>query len=157
MVAAMGYEDMTNDQLSDELAERDLPYSGNKAELIARLEADDADKAIPDSEPAADDSEPASTSARPDAYAVEATTLPDGQPDSLADNPLPRDAATGDIVSQVHRGEVDGHTVTDVDSKADTSPGDVLVSVDPFVTIAKGEALEEMRADAGSIHKPQQR
>jgi len=32
------WEDWTVDELKDELASRDLPVSGNKAELIARLE-----------------------------------------------------------------------------------------------------------------------
>lgn len=32
------WEDYTVDELKDELASRDLPVSGNKAELIARLE-----------------------------------------------------------------------------------------------------------------------
>jgi SAP domain-containing protein len=35
------YDGMTNDELQDELRERELPVSGNKDELIARLEADD--------------------------------------------------------------------------------------------------------------------
>lgn len=36
------YADWTNADLQDELEERGLPKSGNKAELIARLEEDDA-------------------------------------------------------------------------------------------------------------------
>lgn len=38
---AEGYDDMTQAQLHDLLAERGLPVSGTKAEQIARLEADD--------------------------------------------------------------------------------------------------------------------
>jgi SAP domain len=37
------YTGMTVEQLQDELRSRDLPTSGTKAELIARLEADDAE------------------------------------------------------------------------------------------------------------------
>jgi SAP domain len=40
--ADAAYEDYTNDQLRAELSERGLPLSGNKAELIERLEEDDA-------------------------------------------------------------------------------------------------------------------
>jgi hypothetical protein len=36
------YEDMTVEELQDELRARNLPVSGNKAELIARLDEDDA-------------------------------------------------------------------------------------------------------------------
>lgn len=36
------YSEWSNDELAAELQERGLPKSGNKAELIARLEADDA-------------------------------------------------------------------------------------------------------------------
>jgi hypothetical protein len=36
------YEDMTNDDLRAELEKRGLPKSGNKDELVARLEEDDA-------------------------------------------------------------------------------------------------------------------
>lgn len=36
------YDTWTNDQLRDELAERELPTSGNKAELVARLRDDDS-------------------------------------------------------------------------------------------------------------------
>jgi hypothetical protein len=39
--ASGSYEDMTKDELSDELARRGLPKSGNKDELIARLEEAD--------------------------------------------------------------------------------------------------------------------
>jgi len=35
------YADKTNEELQDELRDRDLPVSGNKEELIARLEEDD--------------------------------------------------------------------------------------------------------------------
>lgn len=35
------YEDMTNDQLRAELSERKLSVDGKKADMIARLEADD--------------------------------------------------------------------------------------------------------------------
>lgn len=38
------YEDMTKDELQAELEDRDLPVSGNKDELVARLELDDAEK-----------------------------------------------------------------------------------------------------------------
>jgi len=41
-VEASGWDEYTVDELKDELANRDLPVSGNKAELIARLEEDDA-------------------------------------------------------------------------------------------------------------------
>lgn len=37
------YDDMTVQQLKDELERRDLPVSGNKSELIARLVEDDDD------------------------------------------------------------------------------------------------------------------
>ena len=37
-----GYESWTKDELQAELEKRDLPKSGNKDELIARLEEDDA-------------------------------------------------------------------------------------------------------------------
>jgi hypothetical protein len=37
------YSDMTNDELRDALRDRDLPTSGNKDDLIARLQEDDAD------------------------------------------------------------------------------------------------------------------
>lgn len=35
------YDDLTNDELREELASRELPTSGNKADLIERLVADD--------------------------------------------------------------------------------------------------------------------
>lgn len=35
------YEDQSVEELKDELRRRDLPISGNKTELIARLEEDD--------------------------------------------------------------------------------------------------------------------
>ena len=38
----LAYEDMSNDDLRAELASRDLAVSGSKADLIARLEEDDA-------------------------------------------------------------------------------------------------------------------
>lgn len=38
-----GYESWTNAELSAELESRGLPKSGSKAELIARLEEDDAE------------------------------------------------------------------------------------------------------------------
>jgi hypothetical protein len=37
-----GYEAWTKEDLQDELAKRDLPKTGNKPELIERLEQDDA-------------------------------------------------------------------------------------------------------------------
>lgn len=37
-----GYEDMTKDDLSAELERRDLPKTGNKDELVARLNESDA-------------------------------------------------------------------------------------------------------------------
>lgn len=37
----VGYEDLSKDELSELLKERDLPHSGTKAELIARLEEAD--------------------------------------------------------------------------------------------------------------------
>lgn len=40
---ASPYAEWTKDQLSDELQERGLPHSGNKDELIARLDESDAD------------------------------------------------------------------------------------------------------------------
>ena len=39
---AEGYEAMTKEELSDELERRGLPKTGNKDELIARLEEADA-------------------------------------------------------------------------------------------------------------------
>lgn len=38
----MSYQDQTKDELQDELRGRDLPVSGNKDELIDRLESDDS-------------------------------------------------------------------------------------------------------------------
>lgn len=38
------YDDMTKDELHEELTKRQLPKSGNKDEVIARLRADDASK-----------------------------------------------------------------------------------------------------------------
>lgn len=37
------YSAMTKDELQEELAKRDLPVSGNKPELIERLEQDDGE------------------------------------------------------------------------------------------------------------------
>jgi hypothetical protein len=37
------YEEMTVEELKDELSARDLPVSGNKAELVERLEENDAE------------------------------------------------------------------------------------------------------------------
>lgn len=42
----MEYDERTKDELQDELERRDLPKSGTKAELIERLEDDDADREI---------------------------------------------------------------------------------------------------------------
>ena len=39
------YDSMTNDDLREELEDRDLPTSGNKADLIARLRENDAAQA----------------------------------------------------------------------------------------------------------------
>lgn len=36
------YQDLTAEELKDKLRSRDLPVSGNKDELVARLEEDDA-------------------------------------------------------------------------------------------------------------------
>lgn len=36
------YDDFTTEELKDKLRERDLPVSGNKQELIERLQEDDA-------------------------------------------------------------------------------------------------------------------
>lgn len=44
------YEDMSNDELRDELGRRDLPKSGNKKEMVARLEEDDSSDDEDDSE-----------------------------------------------------------------------------------------------------------
>jgi uncharacterized membrane protein len=41
--ASGGYEDMTRDELREELQDRDLPVAGTKSELIERLEADDGE------------------------------------------------------------------------------------------------------------------
>jgi hypothetical protein len=41
------YDALTVDQLRDELGERGLPKSGNKAELVLRLQADDLENARP--------------------------------------------------------------------------------------------------------------
>jgi len=38
----VSYQELTVEQLKDELRDRDLPVSGNKDELVARLEEDDA-------------------------------------------------------------------------------------------------------------------
>lgn len=43
-VADAGYEDMTKAELSDELEKRGLPKTGNKDDLVARLEDADADE-----------------------------------------------------------------------------------------------------------------
>jgi hypothetical protein len=40
-----GYEEMTKAELEAELEARGLPKTGNKAELVARLEEDDAEEA----------------------------------------------------------------------------------------------------------------
>lgn len=42
------YEDLTVAQLKDELERRDLPTTGKKPELVARLDADDAEQASSD-------------------------------------------------------------------------------------------------------------
>lgn len=39
-----GYESQTVEELKEECRSRDLPVSGTKAELVERLEADDADE-----------------------------------------------------------------------------------------------------------------
>jgi hypothetical protein len=44
------YSSMSNDELQDELRSRDLPVSGNKAELQARLREDDANNGGDNSE-----------------------------------------------------------------------------------------------------------
>jgi ribosomal protein L22 len=49
MAEDTGYADLTVDQLSTELERRGLPKSGKKADLIARLEGDDAPGASPQS------------------------------------------------------------------------------------------------------------
>jgi hypothetical protein len=41
------YEDWLADDLREELERRGLPKSGNKAELVARLEANDAEPPVP--------------------------------------------------------------------------------------------------------------
>lgn len=38
------YDGLSNDQLREELANRELPTGGNKADLVARLEEDDAEQ-----------------------------------------------------------------------------------------------------------------
>lgn len=45
MVDMGAYDDLTNDQLKALLATRDLPVSGTKPELLARLEQNDLEKA----------------------------------------------------------------------------------------------------------------
>lgn len=164
------YDGQTNDQLAAELTDRGLAHTGTKAELLERLRADDAAKADadgndpdtddePDTDPEPEDGDVVDgdqfeeTSGRPDAHIVEATTNADGTPNPHGPNPIPDDAATGDIVSQIKRGEVDGYVV--VGEQADTKAGDVLVSVDPLVVIARGEAAQELRDNAGQQRKPQ--
>lgn len=44
------YDDLTNAQLSELLEQRDLPHSGTKAELIARLQESDAAQAAENTE-----------------------------------------------------------------------------------------------------------
>jgi len=46
------YEEWTNEELSAELEARELPHSGNKAELVERLQEDDAAEPDEDSEDA---------------------------------------------------------------------------------------------------------
>jgi hypothetical protein len=45
-----GYAGQSNDDLKAELKKRELPQTGNKAELVARLEKDDAEKASAEGE-----------------------------------------------------------------------------------------------------------
>lgn len=42
-LAEQGYSSWTKDDLAEELEKRDLPKSGTKAELVARLEEADAE------------------------------------------------------------------------------------------------------------------
>lgn len=42
LAAVAAYEEMTVEQLKDELRNRELPTSGSKSDLVARLEEDDA-------------------------------------------------------------------------------------------------------------------
>lgn len=42
------YEDYTKDELKEALSERDLPVSGSKSDLIARLEESDAERSEED-------------------------------------------------------------------------------------------------------------
>lgn len=53
----MSYEDQTNDDLRTELERRELSTSGNKDDLVARLELDDAERSG-ESSPEGDENPP---------------------------------------------------------------------------------------------------
>ena len=63
-VEGLGYDVWTKDELMAELEERGLPKSGNKPELIERLDQDDAAKAA---EPETADAEPVDENATDEA------------------------------------------------------------------------------------------
>ena len=110
----MAYEDLNKEELQDELRERELPVSGTKDELIARLEEDDdalVTEPEPDDGPDGDKPEPeegnlkvdvdavlrehaevspeliAWREANPDATAIPPTLLPDAYQDGTVATP----------------------------------------------------------------------
>ena len=118
------YESMTVAELKEELAARDLHTSGNKEELITRLEEDDvaAEQEQQDDEPADDDADDNEEVSSTDLVATSA------QVDTLTGDPykrvyspyeLPADPIAAQVFMDTHPGDVDDSvTVPDPEEEA---------------------------------------
>lgn len=110
------YAKKKNDELQDLLKARSLPHTGKKAELIARLQQDDADKAAATAATSADD-QPAVQAAAEDEIDWE-----DGNDTAAAPAPLPAATDTTASNDTAPAAKPDPESAASTDTKADPAP-----------------------------------